>query len=298
MILNKEAGILEDDSIVVSYGPKVDLHLHTVESDGSLSVEQVINHAMQRGVSIFSITDHESTQGIMVAQQLALKYNLRFIPGVEFLTSFNEQEVHLLGYYRTVDNSILQNRLRELREHRTALAYDMVKKLQSYGISLKWSDVERQAGERVAISRGHIMRVLYKEKGFSKGVTWQQVSGLFQPGGIAYIPFLEHPYEEAVDLIFSTGGVPVLAHPGLLKNLKLVNELLSYKPIGLEVYYGYWDNRNNQINYFADLAGKKAILMTGGSDYHGPFSRIDIGEVPVPIQCVDSLHKYLSFDGC
>ncbi|CAA7601414.1 DNA-directed DNA polymerase [Acididesulfobacillus acetoxydans] len=272
---------------------RIDLHIHTVESDGVCSVAEVFEAARRHGVGIISLTDHESTQGIAAAEELAGKSSMKIVPGVELLTSFQGQEVHLLGYYKNVDHPLLQSRLKELREHRTALAYDMVKLLQQGGIGVKWPDVEKAAGGEGAVSKGHIMRVLYQKERFSGKFDWGDVGAFFQPGGMAYLPFLEHRFEEAVDLILATGGMPVLAHPGLLRNPGIVPKLLSYRRIGLEVYYGYWKERQALIDYYAGVAREKALLATGGSDFHGPFSTVKIGQIDVPLKGVQILEDYL-----
>lgn len=272
---------------------RIDLHVHTVESDGVFSVAQVVEVAGQNGVEILALTDHESTQGIAAAQKLAGASSLKIIPGVEFLTSFQDQEVHLLGYYKDVDNPVLQSRLRELRELRTALAYDMVKLLQQGGIRVQWPDVEREVSADGAVSKGHIMRVLYQKERFSGKFDWGNVGAFFQPGGVAYLPFREHRFEEAVDFIYATGGMPVLAHPGILRDPGIVPKLLGYRPIGLEVYYGYWHDREALNDYYAGLAREKALMATGGSDFHGPFSMVQIGQMDIPLEGVQTLEAYL-----
>ncbi|MHB8126964.1 MAG: PHP domain-containing protein [Desulfitobacteriaceae bacterium] len=272
---------------------RIDLHVHTRESDGFSSVQEIIQLAQEEGISTLAITDHESTQGIKVAMLLAPSSGLKIIPGVELLTSYQGKEVHLLGYFRDVDNQDLQDRLKELRAHRTALTYQMVKTLKQTGFPIEWREVEKEASVEVAISKGHIIRAIFQRKKFRDRATWNNIIGFFRPGGIAYLPFLEHPFEEAVDLIFATGGLPVLAHPGLLSNPQIVQELLAYRPIGLEVYYGYWENRDDLIAHYADLAAKCAVLATGGSDYHGPNGKVKLGQMDIPGSSVDALQAYL-----
>lgn len=274
----------------------VDLHVHTLASDGSLPVRDVMQLAYDRGVRILALTDHETTQGVAEAQRMGLMYGIKVIPGVELLTSYRGEEVHLLGYYKDIDNECLQIRLRELREQRTAITYDMVECLQKDGLPLTWDDVEREASVGGVVSKGHIMRALYHGAKISRQVSWREVASYFQPGGIAYLPFLDHRFDEAVDFIYATGGVPVLAHPGILHNPQIVPELLAHRPIGLEVYYGYWKNREALISYYAELAKAKAILATGGSDYHGPFSQIQIGQIDVPLANVYELQDYLGIE--
>jgi len=167
---------------------KVDLHVHTQESDGLLSAVEVVNLAHANNVQILGITDHESTEGIAKAQSLADRLNIQLIPGVELLTNYEGREVHLLGYFQDVNHPVLQSRLRELRGQRTALAYDMVECLKHDGLRLKWQDVEKEVGAEGAVSKGHIMRAIYHgECGCSQN--WRVIAEYFRPGGVAYLPY-------------------------------------------------------------------------------------------------------------
>lgn len=249
--------------------------------------------AHEHQVQILAITDHESTQGIAEAERTAQYYNIKIIPGVELLTGYHGQEVHLLGYFKNVHHPLLQARLSELREERTALAFDMVKCLQNDGLSLEWQDVEREVGAEGAVSKGHIMRALYHRDPDTSQAKWSVIADLFRPGGVAYLPFLKHAFEDAVDLIFASGGLPVLAHPGLLHDPNIVFDLLAYRPIGLEVYYGYWERQASLIHHYAQIADRFATLATGGSDFHGPFGPIRIGQIDVPLEGVLRLEEYL-----
>ena len=271
-----------------------DLHIHTQESDGLLSVEDVVQLAYSNHIKVMSITDHESTEGIARAKILAKKFNIKIIPGVELLTCYKGQEVHLLGYFNEVDHPVLQARLKELREQRTALAQNMLERLNNGGISLEWRDVERQVGAEGAVTKGHMMRAIYYHGNGLNKLGWRDIAQYFQPGGVAYLPFLKHTFEDAVDLIFSCGGLPVLAHPGLLRNPDIVCELLAYRPIGLEVYYAYWENQAALISNYEQVAKKCAVLATGGSDYHGVNTLNQLGKIYVPMDCVLKLEDYLA----
>lgn len=272
---------------------KADLHVHTQESDGLLSVEEVVNLAHANSVHILGITDHESTEGIAKVQNLAKRLNIKLIPGVELLTNYQGSEVHLLGYFKDVTHPVLQARLREIRVQRTALAYDMVECLKNVGLFLEWQDVKREVSAAGAVSKGHIMRALYhRECGCSHN--WRDIADYFLPGGVAYLPYLLHKFEDAVDLIYACGGLPVLAHPGLLHDPKAIFELLAYRPIGLEVYYGYWERQETLIPYYAAISEKLALLATGGSDYHGPSGLIKLGQMDVPLEGVLKLQTYLT----
>ncbi|EHQ90078.1 PHP domain-containing protein [Desulfosporosinus youngiae] len=270
-----------------------DLHIHTHESDGLLSVKEVIKLAYANNVQTIAITDHESTQGVSEAESLAKELNIKVIPGVELLTSYQGHEVHLLGYFNHVNHPVLQNRLQEIRAQRTELAHDMVECLNSGGISLGWEDVEKEVGANGAVTKGHIMRAIYHQSSDNSRKNWPEIAAHFRPGGVAHLPYLNHTFEDAVDLIFSCGGLPVVAHPGLLRDPEMVFPLLAYRPIGLEVYYGYWERQAELIRYYTEVANKSALLATGGSDYHGPSGYIKLGQMGVPDKCVFELRSYL-----
>jgi predicted metal-dependent phosphoesterase TrpH len=272
---------------------KIDLHVHTRESDGFSSVREIIRLADKEKISTLAITDHESTQGIEQALLLASATDIKIIPGIELLTAYQGIEVHLLGYFKDINNQELQKRLKELRDRRTALTYQMVKIFQQTGYPLDWKEVEKEANADSAVSLGHIVRTIVKREKYHDRETLRKIISFFKPGGIAFLPFLEHPFEEAVDLIFATGGLPVLAHPGLLPDVNIAKKLLTYRRIGLEVYYGYWEDRNTLIAYYAEMAAKSAVLATGGSDYHGPFGRIQLGFIDIPLSSVTDLKTYL-----
>ncbi|TGE32401.1 PHP domain-containing protein [Desulfosporosinus sp. Sb-LF] len=273
---------------------KVDLHVHTHESDGLLSVEEVVNLARANNVQILAITDHESTEAIAKAEILAKGLNIEIIPGVELLTSYRGHEVHLLGYFNNVNHPVLQARLKEIRQQRTALAHEMVGCLKRGGIPLEWQEVAQEVGAGGAVTKGHIMRAIYHRVNGNSSKNWREIAAYFRPGGVAYLPYLKHTFEDAVDLIFGCGGLPVVAHPGLLYDTKMIFPLLAYRPIGLEVYYGYWESQATLIKYYAQIADKFAILATGGSDYHGPSGLIQLGQMDVPLEGTRKLQAYLS----
>lgn len=271
---------------------KADLHIHTTESDGRLTVEEVLAEARKSGLTHLALTDHETTAGVDKAVKAGSDYGIEVIPGIEFNTIYGDEEIHLLAYYRTIDNDRLQENLERIRRERTDITRQMVDKLCRNGLRVNWQDVVKEASPGGLVCKTHIMYALMNTKKDFERIDWNSISSLFKPGGLAYIPYYGNRFEYAVDLIFDTGGLPVLAHPGLIRKKSLIKELLSYKSIGLEVYYGYWENREKQIKYFEAMS-KDAVLTTGGSDYHGFFSPVGIGQIDLPEKCGLDLLNYL-----
>ena len=275
---------------------KTDLHIHTTESDGFLTVEEVLSIASKRGLDLISITDHDTTMGIEKAISISDNYGIKIIPGIEFSTIYNGEEIHLLGYYKDIDNVHLQSRLKEIREERTDITQKMVKVLRQDGVNIKWDEVRAAASETGVICKTHIMYAIRNKVRESGQIDWNRIASWFRRGGIAHIPYLGNPYEEAVDFICATGGIPVLAHPGIIKDRSIVEELLRYRPIGIEVYYAYWEDKEEIISFFKQMSQKDAILATGGSDYHGFYSPVEIGGIDVPQECVKGLMAYLKIE--
>ena len=108
---------------------------------------------------------------------------------------------------------------------------------------------------------------------------------------LAYVVFTGHPFVEAVELIKEAEGVPVLAHPGLIRNDRLVVDLLNAAPVGLEVYYYYFgSNRRHLIIHYEKMARERGLVATGGSDYHGSYTPdVKLGSTMVPEQALNSL---------
>ncbi|MGI6449689.1 MAG: PHP domain-containing protein [Desulfitobacteriia bacterium] len=275
---------------------KADLHIHTKESDGCLTIEEVLETAFKRDLKILAVTDHETTSGVDKARQAALAYGITIIPGVELSTSYQEEEIHILGYYKDINSDYLQHKLVQYRQNKTKATHSMVEKLKLQGLKLEWEQVLQTASQEGAICKSHIMYALKNNSLDLENMNWPDIAAWFRPGGLAYIPYEGSSYQETVDLIYMTGGLPVLAHPGLIRNKRVIKDLLAYRPIGLEVYYGYWEQTENLIAFFEALSQKMAVLSTGGSDYHGFFSPVGIGEVPIPSDCLKELKNYLHID--
>lgn len=278
---------------------KADLHIHTKESDGMLSVEEAFKAAARADLSTIAFVDHDTTLGVDKSKGFAEIYNIKLIPGVEMQTSYKNQEIHLLAYYKRTDIDQLQTKLEQIRRDRIILTEKMVKKLIEYGVQITWQEVEAQASFNGVICKTHILLALERksrEDIFRQRIDWNNIASWFRPGGIAYVPYEGNPFEQAVDLIYETGGLPVLAHPGLIKQADIVKELLAYRKIGLEVYYGYWDNNHETVRYYEKISRNNAVLATGGSDYHGFFSPVSIGEIEVPFECVSKLKRYLEIE--
>ncbi|MDT3699958.1 MAG: PHP domain-containing protein [Thermincola sp.] len=263
----------------------IDLHLHTTASDGTIDPAEIVKMAAAAGLQTIALADHETTSGYVPALLEAQKLGVTILPAVELLTYYKDHEVHLLGYFQSPDNDYLQNKLAELRHCRTTCSKATVERLIEHGFKLRWSDIISQAQPDITVSKGHIMRAL-RNAGYitSREQAIKFLAEYLNRDGLAYIAH-DFSFEEGVKLIAEAGGIPVLAHPGLIWNDEIVNELCDRGIMGIEVFYYYFGpNREELIENYNKLATGKKILKTGGTDYHGQISSIQPGCQYVPFE--------------
>lgn len=243
-----------------------DLHVHTTASDGRLTSQEVIEEAVSLRLEGLAITDHDAVLGLEPAQRYIAENQvpLDFIPGIEINTDVDRYDVHVLGYFIDYHNDQLIHRLLELREARRKRTLKMVKKLNDLGLKIQAERVSELA-RGGTIGRPHIARALV-EKNYVVSIQ-EAFDKLISRGKPGYVPRYKFLPEEAIRLIKGAGGVPVLAHPGLIGNDQLLEQLLPLGFEGIEVYYP--EHSKAEIKKYHRLAQENSLLVTGGSDYHG-----------------------------
>lgn len=262
-----------------------DLHIHSTASDGTLMPEEIVELALKKDLSVISLTDHDTTDGIERALNSAKGTNLEVIPGVELSTDWEDTEVHILGYYIDYHSQQLQEVLHEMRRARDLRAAKIIEKLKGLGISIDYAQVKKIAGQ-APVGRPHIARAMV-ECGYASSIK-EAFEGYLQRGKPAYVPRTKiHPYE-AISIIEKANGVPVLAHPGLMNRDSLIPALVKKGLLGIEVFYPLHDQEMTEK--YKWYCRKYALVMTGGTDHHGPGTEYPmLGEVGVDQQAVEKL---------
>lgn len=266
----------------------VDLHIHTTASDGKYSPDVIVARAAETGLKYISITDHDTIDGITPAIKAAKSYpGLTLIPGVEISTDLADGEAHILGYFIDYASPDFQKELEKFRDSRLGRGQRMVAKLNELGIKIDWSRVQAIAGDG-AIGRPHVAQAML-EKGYVK--TFEEAFDKYiGHGGPAYVEREKMTPQEAVALILSAGGIPVLAHPFTVKDSEAMAAALKEAGlIGIEAYYK--DNTPAQTAAMLELAEKYGLIATGGTDYHGidESKEVMIGGVEVPLEAAERL---------
>lgn len=254
---------------------KFDLHLHTTASDGTDSPERVVALAAEAGFEAIAITDHDTLRGVPEALAAGRRLGVRVISGVEISAGGNT-EVHVLGY-AIQDSEKLVATLEQMREERSLRMRKMVRKLNEMGVSIPLERVTGLAQE--SVGRSHLARVLVED-----GVV-RDVREAFQkylaPGKPAYVERKKLSVVQAISLIRSAGGLPVIAHPGQNHGEAFWTqgrfaELKEAGLRGIEAYH--MAHSQQQALAFARMAKNLNLLVTGGSDYHGTIKSVAIGD--------------------
>lgn len=243
---------------------RVNLHIHSIASDGILSGIEIVNRAEQENIKIISITDHDSVNEVQNAIDKAKKTNVMVIPGVELTAEYQNGECHILGYGISLE--IIERFSKKIRENRIAKAKKIIKLLNYSGYDITYDEVLRISSSGV-ISRRNIARVLVKHNYFEDENI--AIKSLLDKGAPFYVETRKNKIEDCVAIIKESGGYSVIAHPWTLNlTISQLEEFIKkYNIEGIEVF-----NRNipdslfNQLNMLADNLN---LYKTCGTDYHG-----------------------------
>ncbi|NLV16264.1 MAG: PHP domain-containing protein [Syntrophomonadaceae bacterium] len=272
----------------------IDLHIHTTASDGNVDPVTMLEEVIKAGITTFSFTDHESIDGIDSVAELCPDRGLNLIPGVELSTFFQGREIHLLGYWFDVDKPGFRSWIKELQSRRNQTMIQIADNLWNLGLKLDRAPIYAVA-DKGSVGKNHLIKALFKA-GYlnSKEEAIDVLRSYLGPKGLAYVDFDFNPYVDAVQSIRESGGIPVLAHPGLIRDDKMVLDLLDAAPVGLEVYYHYFgSNRQELIAHYEQMGIERGLVLTGGSDYHGNYSPdVKLGKVLIPSKLVEELARH------
>jgi len=278
---------------------RLDLHLHTTHSDGSLPPAEVLALAHKAGVTALAITDHDITTGLPEALEAGARLGIKIIPGVEISSRFGDNELHILGYFLNWQDPALNARLGTLRASRHSRNPLIIEKLRALGQDITYDEVRELAGTE-SVGRPHIARVMM-EKGYVKSAK-EAFDRFLAHGKPAYMPRELPDPADAIAWIRAAKGVPVLAHPLWARQngeglYKLCEKLKAEGLGGIEVHYS--THNPKQTAELLDLARRLDLLVTGGSDFHGvtkPDIEVGVGRggLIVPVTLLEPLERAAS----
>lgn len=225
---------------------------------------ELVKKTQSQGLSIISITDHDSVAAIPDALEFGKEFGIEVIAGVELSASFEDKEVHVLGYFVDYKSQRLLDYLTFFRHERIKRAERIVAKLNSLNVPLKIESVMEHAGTG-SVGRPHIAAALVDE-GITKSYQ-ESFDRYIGNGGPAYEKKFQFSPSEAIQLIASSGGLSFLAHPGRFTTDGMLQHLIKAGIDGIEVIHP--SHNPEYVAHYRGVTSEYYLLESGGSDFHG-----------------------------
>lgn len=249
-----------------------DLHTHTVNSDGTFTVAEVVKLASEKGLDVVAVTDHDSVDGLRDEKKLREyeeKYKVEIIKGIEMSCNLKGKDVHILGYFLNLEDKNFLKELERIAEIRNERNEKIIKKLADLKLPVTMEELLEIVQGNV-ISKAHFAEIMLK-KGYvsCKSDAFKNYLG---KGGAAFVEKRDYQPADAVDILVKNGAFVSLAHPKLITDdfaevERIVSDLVKHGLRGLEVNY-YSFSKKDREKYMV-LAEKYNLIITGGSDFHG-----------------------------
>lgn len=273
----------------------IDLHTHSLKSDGSMTPAEVVREAKKAGLAAIALSDHDTVDGLEEAITEGKRIGVEVVPAIEF-SVISKTETHILGYFIDYTNSKLQKMLKEVVELRIQRNYVTTQRLNELGFDITLEEVRALAPNNF-VGRAHFARVLM-DKGYTQSVK-EGFDKYMSVGKYAYCEKQRLTAREAVELIAECGGISFLAHPHLTKLSddelrEFLLELKGYGLCGLEGYYT--DYTPEMQEKYQDMAKDLGLMISGGTDFHAkmkPHISIGtgLGNMKIPYSVLENMKK-------
>ena len=264
-----------------------DLHLHTQFSDGTFSPEELVAQARLHDLAAVALTDHDTVEGCDRAAVASRAAGIEFIPGTELTAEQDGHELHILGYFIDTQSPRLLSEIAHFQAVRQNRIREMVARLQALRVPLEAQSVFALANCR-SPGRPHVARALVKA-GLCANLD-EAFERFLKKNRPAWVPKFKMSAASAVELIHQSGGLAVLAHPGLNRSDEVIPAMVEAGLDGIECFHTKHTAATSQ--HYLQIAERFRLLVTGGSDCHG-FSKGKplIGSVKIPMEYVEKLRQ-------
>lgn len=244
---------------------KIDLHSHSIASDGELQPDEVAERAKVAGVSVWALSDHDTVAGLPAAADAANRRGIRFVPGIELSAFLGAKEIHVLGHFVDPVHPTLRRFEDDLAVHRRRRMEQIVEKLGAVHVKIRVADIEKWSGGKT-IGRPHVARAI-QEAGYVATLK-EAFDRFLGEGKPAYVSRFRLEVADAVALVRSAGGTATIAHPGVSRlDARQMEKLRAAGMDGLEVHHA--DHDPGMRERFLRMAESLDMIPTAGSDFHG-----------------------------
>lgn len=272
----------------------IDLHTHSLASDGTDTPSELVDKAIAEGLCAVALTDHNTTNGLFEFTSYAEGKNIYAIPGIEISTDYNEKELHIVGLFIEREHySKIEDVMHEMNRRKTESNIALIEALKADGYDIDYESVRARTPAE-AFNRAHIAMHLV-EKGYFE-TRQDAFKSVLARNGRYYVPPKRITSFEAIRLLRSIDAVPILAHPYLsLDEYELMEFLPKAKAeglVGMETIYTTYDRQTEMMA--AQTAAGFGLLESGGSDYHGlnkPDTQLGrgYGDLKIPKEILERL---------
>lgn len=256
---------------------RADIHMHSTFSDGSFTPLELLSLAKDATLSGISITDHDTIGAYSDSFFLeAEKKQIAILTGVEISSSFNGENVHILGYGFDHQDEEFNDFLMEIRKRREDRNLEIIKKLNSLGFGIDVSDIKQK--DLASIGRPHIAQILIEKQIVANFQT--AFNKYLKTGQAAFVPLDGFDPIRVIERIHKAEGKAIIAHPHFAP-FTMIRALFEMPFDGLEAYYAKL--YPNQEAKWVKMAEDKGWIATGGSDFHGKHKP----QIPIGASWVD-----------
>lgn len=275
---------------------RIDLHTHSLCSDGAQTPADVVRTAYDAGLSAIALSDHDCVEGVQEAMDTGRQLGVEVIPAVE-LSAQSDTELHILGYFVDIHNKKLRDTMAYALRVRDERQEETCRKLNEQGFSITMEEARAEANGNPVLCRAHFAQIMVR-KGYAASVQ-EAFSKYLSVGCYAYSNRQALTGPEAVSLIREAGGIAVAAHLHLIKqpDEQLREYLRSLIPYGLDGVEGYYtDYTPDMERRYRSMAKELGLVISGGTDYHGankPHIAIGRGrgQLEIPYSVLDGLRQ-------
>lgn len=271
----------------------IDLHTHSIKSDGSMTPAEVVQEAKRAGLAAIALSDHDTVAGVREAMEEGERIGVEIVPAIEFSVQ-SETETHILAYYIDIDSPELKEILESVNDVRRERNEETCRKLNELGFDVTMNEALAIAPNGI-VGRAHFARLLV-DKGYTSSVK-EGFKLYLENGKYAYCGKQKLTAEETVRLIKRCGGLSFVAHPHLIKleDDKLREFLSSLKGCGLDGVEGYYTEYTPEMQQkYQTMAKELGLLISGGTDFHAAMKPhisigVGLGNMKIPYSVLENI---------
>ena len=257
----------------------IDLHCHTNASDGEKTPTELIDFAINKGISAIAITDHDTVDGLDEAIKYSNNKKIMVIPGIELEASTTKGQMHILGLFIDYNNNELKKELIKIKQARENRNKKIIEELNKMGFEISLEELKKVSGGET-IGKPHFAKV-FLNKGYIQ-TKEEMFDNYFNKPPLNSLKKASYEPEQIINMIKAANGLAILAHPQSLKLndddlLKKVIELKTYGLDGMECFHS--NQTKEEMDKFQKIAKDLNLIITKGTDYHGPIikAKIELG---------------------